>query len=132
MEPERLAAIPFFAGLPEAELAEIAAVASELELESGHVIANEGDLGHAVFVIEEGTADVVTDGTTVARAGPGDVVGEVAVLRSGRRTASVTAATPMRVLALFKRDVWALERRAPEAAGKLRALLDERPGQRGG
>ena len=44
----------------------------------------------------------------------------------GRRTASVVATSPMRLIALFKRDVWALEERSPEVVGRLRALIAER------
>jgi CRP-like cAMP-binding protein len=77
-----------------------------------------------MFVIESGTAEVSLGGVAVGSVGPGDVVGEVAVLASGRRTASVVATSPMRVLALFKRDVWALEREAPEAARRLREALE--------
>ena len=52
-------------------------------------------------------------------------MGEVAVLASGRRTASVVATSPMRLLAFFKRDVWALDTRAPDAAQRLKAALDD-------
>jgi CRP-like cAMP-binding protein len=123
VERERLAAIRLFADLPESEQAAIAAVASERELAAGDALTVEGDFGHAVFAIEEGTADVRCDGEVIRVVGPGDVVGEIAVLASGRRTATVTATSPMRVISLFKRDVWALERDAPEAARKLRELL---------
>jgi CRP-like cAMP-binding protein len=57
--------------------------------------------------------------------GPGDVVGEIAVLASGRRVASVVATSPVRAIALFKRDVWALENEAPEAARRLRAAIEQ-------
>ncbi len=126
MESTRIAAIPFFAGLPEAELAAVAGRSSELEVATGETVTNEGDFGHALFAIESGTADVIRDGTTLRTVGPGEVVGEVAVLASGRRTASVVATSPMRVIVLFKRDVWALEREAPEAARRLNGVLAER------
>ena len=58
--------------------------------------------------------------------GPGDVFGEVAVLKSGRRTATVVATSPMTLIAIFKRDVWALEQRSPEAAERLRGLVADR------
>jgi hypothetical protein len=45
---------------------------------------------------------------------------------SAHRTASVVATSPMRLIALFKRDVWALEQQSPEAAARLRALAFER------
>jgi CRP-like cAMP-binding protein len=126
VENKRVAAIPFFTGLPEAELAAVARVASELEVATGETVTNEGDFGHALFVIESGTADVVRDGGRLKAVGSGDVLGEVAVLSSGRRTASVIATSPMRVIVLFKRDVWALEREAPEATRRLREVVAER------
>lgn len=139
MESSRVAAIPYFADLPEADIAAVASVAFELEIASGQALATEGDLGHALFVIESGTADIVMGGTTLQTIGTGDVVGEMAVLASppdpfaapevtegGQRTASVVATSPMRLIALFKRDVWGLERRAPVAAQRLRQTLAER------
>jgi CRP-like cAMP-binding protein len=83
-------------------------------------------------------ADVVMEGATVRTIGAGDVVGEIAVFASppdpfappevaegGLRTASVIATSPMRLIALFKRDVWALDRRAEVATQRLRAMVDE-------
>jgi CPA1 family monovalent cation:H+ antiporter len=125
VETERLAKIPLFSGLDEKEMAAVAAVASELEIAEGDTLTVEGDFGHAVFAIEAGTADVHCDGAKVGAVGAGDVVGEIAVLASGRRTATVVATSPMRLISLFKRDVWRLEREAPEAAKRLRELLAE-------
>jgi CRP/FNR family transcriptional regulator, cyclic AMP receptor protein len=62
----------------------------------------------------------------VATVGPGDVIGEMAVLATGRRTATIVATTTLRLWSLFKRDVWKLEERAPGAAERLRGVLDER------
>jgi CRP/FNR family cyclic AMP-dependent transcriptional regulator len=138
METSRVAAIPLFADLPEDELAAVASVAAEVEIASGQALAAEGHLGHSLFAIESGTADVVMDGATVRTIGAGDVVGEIAVFASrpdpfappevaegGLRSASVVATSPMRLIALFKRDVWALDRRAPVATQRLRAMVDE-------
>jgi CRP/FNR family cyclic AMP-dependent transcriptional regulator len=142
MESSRVAAIPFFADLPDDELAAVASVASEVEIPSGQALAAEGHIGHSLFAIESGTADVVREGATVRTIGAGDVVGEIAVFASppdpfappevaegGLRTASVVATSPMRLIALFKRDVWALDRRAPVATQRLRAMVDERRAQ---
>jgi CRP/FNR family transcriptional regulator, cyclic AMP receptor protein len=125
MESARLASIGLFAGLSEDELDAVARRVSEREIESGEAVASEGDFGHALFAIESGTAKIVRGEETIRTVGPGDVVGEIAVLVSGRRTASVVATGPMRLIVLFKRDVWALEREAPEAASRLRELVDE-------
>jgi CRP/FNR family transcriptional regulator, cyclic AMP receptor protein len=120
----RLASIPFFAGLPEEELETVARAATEVEFAAGRELITEGDLGHCLFVVEAGTAKVTSGGETRDEVGPGDVVGEIAVLSSGRRTASVVATTPVRALKWFKRDVWALEHSALESARRLRAALD--------
>ena len=108
------------------DLDAIAAAASEVEAAEGESIVSEGDFGHALYAIESGTADVSAGGDSVATLGPGDVFGEIAVLASGRRTASVVATSPMRLIALFKPGVWALEKKAPAAAERLRALIAER------
>ncbi len=125
MQTERLGAIPLFAGLSPNELEAVCAVAGELEVAAGDTVIVEGDFGHALFAVESGTADVIADGTTVSTVAPGDIVGEIAVLASGRRTASVVATSRLRLISIFKRDVWALERQSPEAAKRLRELLEE-------
>lgn len=138
----RVGAIRVFADLPDDELVAVAGVASEVEIPSGQALAAEGRIGHSLFAVESGTADVVIADATVATIGPGDVVGEAAVLAAppdpfappelaegGLRTASVIATSPMRLMTLFKRDVWALDRRAPGALERLRALLEERRAQ---
>jgi CRP-like cAMP-binding protein len=128
MDQDRIAASTFLDGVPEEELGAVAAVASEREFAAGETVMAEGDFGHSVLLIEDGTVEVSIDGTPVRELGPGEMPGEVAVLASGRRTASVVALTPLRVISLFKRDVWALERSAPEAARRLRAAIDEHVG----
>ncbi len=138
MERSRVAAVRFFADLPEADLSAVASLAYEVEVPSGQALTTQQGLGHALFAIESGTADIVADDATVASIGPGDVVGEVAVFAAppdpfappelaegGRRTASVIATSPLRLIALFKRDVWTLDERAPAAAERLRARLKE-------
>ncbi len=137
MDSSRVAAIRFFADLPQADLAAVADVAFEVEVDTGQELAKEQGLGHAVFAVESGTADIVIGGSTVRKIGTGDVVGEIAVLASapdasaapetaegGQRTASVVATSPMRLIGLFRRDVWALDRQAPAAARRLRETME--------
>jgi CRP-like cAMP-binding protein len=126
VESSRLAGVPVFAGLAEAELAAIAGAASVVEVGEGETLVTEGDFGHAMYAIETGTAEVRLDGKPPQTLGPGDVFGEIAAIASARRTASVVATSPMRLVALFKRDLWALEQGAPEAVERLRALISER------
>lgn len=123
MDAERIAAIPIFAGLTRAERISVAAAAGELTVDAGTELTREGDFGHGFFAIEDGTADVVRDGALVAQLGPGDVFGEIALVASGRRTASVVATSPMRLITLFKRDLWALEEQMPTFSVALRETV---------
>ena len=131
MDPDRLAAIPLFAGLSPAELQTVSSLAHEHEIQAGQTVLSEGDFGHSIFAVEAGTGDVVSAGQTIGVVGPGQVIGEIAVLASGRRTASIVATSPMKLISLFKRDVWALEEQAPDVTLKLRTLLDERTAANG-
>jgi len=79
--------------------------------------------------IEEGSADVLCGTERVAGLLAGDVFGEIALLSSGRRTASVVAVTPMRLITLFKRDLWQIEEQYPVLAEELRATVKERLGR---
>lgn len=139
-ERSRVAPTRFFADLPEADLAAVASVAFEIEVASGQALPT-GESRALVVCIKSGTADVAIGDTTVATIGPGDVVGETAVLASsldpfappeaaevGQRTASLVATSPMRThltVQAQRRDVWALDHGAPVAAQRLRAKLEE-------
>ncbi len=83
----------------------------------------EGDFGYAMFAIVAGTATVSIDGEDIRTLGPGDVFGEVAVLSGGRRSATVVANTPMRLITVMNRDVWRLERENPKIGSELRATI---------
>ena len=65
-----------------------------------HVVFNQGDIGDRYYVIESGEADVVGDGRVVATLGPGEGFGEIALLRSSRRTATVVAKSDLQLQAL--------------------------------
>jgi len=100
-------------------------------VEEGTVLVREGDFGHAVFAIRSGTADVVHDGTVVNTLGPGDYFGEVAVMSGGRRSASVVATSQLTLVTIFNREVWRLEREAPDVAAVLRDAISARVGKNG-
>lgn len=119
-----LGAIPLLTELDERELEMLAAGADRVDVEAGEELTREGEFGHAVFAIVAGTAEVTVDGAVVRRLGPGEVFGEIAVMASGRRTATVTATTEMRLISLFKRDLWSLADRNRGFADKLRGVTD--------
>ena len=102
-----LRAVALFGSLDDQELESLAACAELVEIPSEGVdLTRQGEFGHAVFAVVAGSADVSVDGSPVRRLGRGDVFGEIAVLSSGRRTATVTSTSPMRLVSVFKRDLW--------------------------
>ena len=127
MEPSRIAAFEPFAELPPAELDELAAVMTEVEVEAGAPVVTHGDFGYVLYAIEAGEADVVIDGEVTGRMlGPGDTFGEIALLVTGRRTATIVARTDMRLLSLFDQDFRRVRDRVPELDRSLRRLGGER------
>ena len=126
MDPQRLAGLPLFADLDDGERAEVAACAREVNIAAGDTLATEGENAYEFFVIEAGEADVHKDGKLIGSVGEGDVVGEIGLLVTGARTASVVATTPMRLVAIFSRDFKQIEKSMPAIATSLRATMRER------
>ena len=127
MDLSRVSAFPVLADVPAAELAELASAMTEAEIEAGATILTDGDNGYVIYFIEEGEADVFGEGgRPVGALGPGDTFGEIALLVTGRRTATVVARTPMRVLSLFQQDFRRVSTRVPELERALRRLGGER------
>jgi CRP-like cAMP-binding protein len=126
VETVRVAAIRIFQELPAGELDSVAAAADELTVPAGKTVAGETDFGHTLYALEDGEVEIVQDGRTIRRLHAGEIFGEIALLKSGRRTASAVAATDCRLLTWFKRDVWRLEERAPGFTTALRESADAR------
>ena len=122
MDPDRLKAIPVFASLDDKTLRGIATFATESSVPAGKQLVKEGDYAYEFMAIEEGEADVIRGGETVASLGPGDFFGEIAVLEKTLRTASVVATTPMRLVTLSHWDL----KRVGDAMQQIRATLEER------
>ena len=129
LDTSRIAAFPDFATLPSEELDELAAVMSELEVEAGANVITLDDYGTAIYFVEDGHADVVDGGEEAPKlVGPGDVFGEIGLLLTGQRTATVVARTPMRLLSLSGQDFERIRARVPEVERTLRRLGLERTG----
>ena len=95
--------LPLFANCRPDELDEIDRLADAVTVPAGRTILQQGDLGQEFALIVEGEAAIVKDGVTVASLGPGDYFGEVALLDSVTRTASVVATTDMVLEVLDRR-----------------------------
>jgi CRP/FNR family cyclic AMP-dependent transcriptional regulator len=121
-----LASVPLFSGCTTKELRDIARATVELTLDQGKEFVTQGDVGREAFVIVDGQAAVSRGGNTVATLGPGDCVGELALLDHGPRTATVTAATPLTVLVLGPREFSGLLDEVPTLNHKILAALAAR------
>jgi hypothetical protein len=91
MQPARLDHIPLFADLSDEERVDVATALREVTVEAGAELTAQGAHAYELFVIEAGEAEVRKDGEVVWALGPGDVFGEIGLLATGTRTASVIA-----------------------------------------
>jgi len=126
MDPARLKDVRFFSSMSEQDLAAVAEQAGERSVAAGSVVAREGDLGDEFFVIESGTADVTSGDAPVGKLGAGDFFGEVALLREERRTATVTATSPMVLIVLSGSSFRSLDSSRPEIRETVSRALAER------
>ncbi|MFN2468462.1 MAG: cyclic nucleotide-binding domain-containing protein [Gaiellaceae bacterium] len=92
---ELIQRVPLFADLERRELEQLANSFKERRFDAGAAIAEEGEGGVGFFVVGEGEASVEQDGTQVATLRSGDYFGEIALIDSGKRTATVKAETPL-------------------------------------
>jgi CRP-like cAMP-binding protein len=127
VDTSRIAAFAVFADLPAAELDELAAAMTEVEVEAGAQVVTLDDYGTAIYFIQQGEADVLPDGVDETRTlGPGDTFGEISLLLTGQRTATVVARTRMQLLSLSGQDFERIQERVPELEHSLRRLGLER------
>jgi CRP/FNR family transcriptional regulator, cyclic AMP receptor protein len=131
MKGADLRSLSLFAGLSGEELEAVARWADEVDVEAGKHLVDEGRFAYEFFVIREGTADVVQGDDRLREMGAGDFFGEIGLLTGDhRRTASVVATSPMRVVVMTARDFAAMEQDMPAVAARVREALEQRSERR--
>jgi CRP-like cAMP-binding protein len=126
MDAGHLRTIPLFSTLSDKDLTRVAQLADEVEVKAGDHLVDEGRFAHEFFVIEDGEADVVHDGKTVASLGVGDFFGEIALIKTERRTASVVAKTPMKLVVMFGPNFRSVASDLPGVAERIQDAIEER------
>jgi len=118
---ELLGGLPLFESCTRRELAEIASIVIEGDRPAGALLTREGQDGGLMFVIVEGTAEVVTGDVedpgsrkVIQELRPGDPVGELSLIDGHARSASVVATTPVHVLEITGDDFRRLVHRSPK------------------
>ena len=117
---------PLFEGLTKKELSELARRTEDLMVEPGTVLCREGKIGREFFVIVDGDAEVTKGGKRIATRSGGDFVGEIALLTTKTRTATVTATTPLRCFILTQSDFRRVLEESPGVQLKVMKALAER------
>ena len=107
-------------------MAKLARATEDLLVEPGTVLCREGRLGREFFVIVDGEAEVTKDGKHLATRGPGDFFGEIALITTTKRTATVTATTPLRCFILTRGDFRRVLEENPPVQRKVMEALGER------
>ncbi|MGZ7035942.1 MAG: cyclic nucleotide-binding domain-containing protein, partial [Ilumatobacteraceae bacterium] len=99
-----LTRVPLLSPLPPTTLEKLAARSDTAENVAGDTIVAEGDPGELFYVIADGEVEVSRGGRSVGTLGPGDQFGEIALLRSTSRTATVVATGPTRLITIDGAD----------------------------
>src|SRR5918999_6056868 len=118
---EHLKRVPLFAKLGTHELERLGQLADEIEVGLDTVLAEEGSTGHEFFIVLDGRVMVLDGHTPVATLGPGEFFGEIALIESVPRTATVRAEGIVRLLVVGHREFHALMDEFPSVR---RAVLD--------
>lgn len=121
-----VSALPLFAKCSKQEIELIAKRAEEIDIDAGRDLMREGETGKEFFVIRSGTAEVRRGGQVIAELGPGDFVGEMALVEETRRTATVTATSPMDVFVITTGAFRTLCERLPGVADRVNAAIRAR------
>ena len=126
-----LAKVSLFTGLSAKDLATIASVAEERDVPAGAVLTEQGEPGDEFLMIADGEVEVRLDGREIRRLGPGDYLGEIALVFGGKRTATAVAAKPSKLYVLGEEAFTAMLRKQPRIEDKILTTVTERMRYRG-
>jgi CRP-like cAMP-binding protein len=122
---ELIRSLPLFADCTASEVAEVAAIADEIDLSAGRKLTTEKADGQEFVVIVDGHAEVIKGEEKINELDAGDFFGEIALLTGAPRTASVVATTNVHALVIEGHAFRRLLEDAPDIREKVeRAVAD--------
>jgi CRP-like cAMP-binding protein len=119
LQRDVLARMPLFARLDDRELLRVMQAVQVRRCADGEFVIREGDRGDELFIVLEGQVRVVRGAQTLAHLGPGEHVGEMALIRSVPRSASVIADGTAEVISIRRADFFEILRKEHEVAVKM-------------
>jgi CRP/FNR family transcriptional regulator, cyclic AMP receptor protein len=126
MDAAKLKSVELFSSLSEDERKRVAQWADEIDVDTGHHLIREDGFGYEFFVILEGSAEVMRGDVHLADMTTGDFFGEIAMAGTTRRTASVRATTPMRLLVMGRPQFQSMSSLLPAVTERINARIAER------
>jgi CRP-like cAMP-binding protein len=118
---EHLRRVPLFSRLGRSELERVSQLTDEIEVGLDQLLTEQGETGHEFFIVLDGRLMVLDGHTPIATLGPGDFFGEIALIESRPRTATVRAEGISRLMVIGHREFHALMDEFPEVR---RAVMD--------
>jgi CRP-like cAMP-binding protein len=125
-EPEQLASYSLFASLRPEQLEAVASLMDVTSESPGATLVGEGAPGFSLFVLLDGTAEVTREDLPLSTLRAGDFFGEIALLGEAKRTATVTATSPVTLAVMYGSDFRVFERDFPEAAQQMKEATAKR------
>jgi CRP-like cAMP-binding protein len=123
---ELISRVPLLSRCSKKDLGLVAAVADLVQFHDGETLMQEGQVGREFFIIVAGSVRVTRHGRKLADLGPGDWIGEIALISNVPRTATVVATSPLHALVLTRPEFSGLMYDVPSIAEKVMAALGER------
>jgi CRP-like cAMP-binding protein len=126
MDAAKLKDIELFQGLSSKQRDQLSPWLDEIDMNAGRELVTQDTLGHEFFVVLDGTCEVHDGSTHLADIGAGDFFGEIALLETDRRVATVTATSPVRLAVMSRADFRAMQSRFPDIAQRLHDAIAAR------
>jgi CRP-like cAMP-binding protein len=123
---ELLKSVPLFSHCNKKQMSAVASLADLVQLPAGTQLITEGATGREFMVIVEGTGEVRRKGRKIDTLGPGDFIGEMALISGGPRNATVLTTSDTSLLVVTARQFWTLLEEAPGLQASVLKALGER------